>query len=558
MRIRAKFVLIVVPLIIAPLLLVGFAASLAARNGITQIATEFLRFKSEELRNYATTQWNLLVENQLDTRPEYLEVSKNAVASFARSLIRSESELILALDEQGRITMSTAPIEPLDQESSELAELALAGEEGWTQIRLGGVIRVAQLVRFRPFGWTFLVTEQRDVFYHAVNQIYLQSGFILMATLAVALLLLYVFVRYLTRPLNNVVTAMREIISSSDLNKRVELQYRDEIGDLGHTFNLMTGQLEKAYNQIKSYAFRSVMDQKRAVIAQKREQKIRNIFQKYVPVDVIDQIMERPESMLIGDSRILAVLFSDIRGFTRISESMAPEQIVESLNTYFSEMVEIILKRNGIVDKYIGDAIMAFFGAPVKHDDDVSQAVHTGFEMLETLETFNSSQAKRNRPQFRIGIGLNYGLVTIGNIGSEKKMDYTVIGDMVNLASRLEQLTKIYDVPFLVSESVYGRVKNEVHCRLIDKVMVKGKTKGTRIFYPKKRISKAETKGWKLHHMGMNLFYNKEFDKAIKYFVYAREFLEDDPILPIYLNRCKNFVKNPPPKSWEGYSTLSE
>ena len=551
MRIRAKFVLIVVPLIITPLLLVGFAASLAARNGITEIATEFLKFKSEELRNYATTQWNLLVENQLDTRPDYVEVSKSAVASFARSLIRSESELILALDEQGQIAMSTAAIEPLDQERSALAELARAGEEGWTQIRLSGVTRVAQLVRFRPFGWTFLVTENRDVFYRAVNQIYLQSGFILIVALVVALLLLYVFVRYLTRPLNNVVTAMREIIGASDLTKRVELQYKDEIGDLGHTFNLMTGQLEKAYNQIKSYAFKSV-------IAQKREQKIRNIFQKYVPVDVIDQFMNRPESMLVGDSRILAVLFSDIRGFTRISESMAPEQIVESLNTYFTEMVDIVLKRNGIVDKYIGDAIMAFFGAPVKHDDDVPQAVHTGFDMLETLESFNSRQAKRKRPQFRIGIGLNYGLVTVGNIGSEKKMDYTVIGDMVNLASRLEELTKIYDVPFLISESVYARVKKEFPCRLIDKVMVKGKTQGTRIFYPKKRVSKAEAKGWKLHHMGLNLYYKREFDKAIKYFVYAREFLENDPILPIYLNRCKNYVKTPPPAEWQGYSILSE
>jgi len=551
MRIRAKFVLIVVPLIITPLLLVGFAASLAARNGITRIATEFLEFKSEELRNYATTQWNLLVENQLDTRPEYVEVSKTAVASFARSLIRSESELILALDEQGRIAMSTTPVELLEQESSVLTDLVRGDAEGWTQLRLGGTARVAQIARFRAFGWTFLVTEHRDAFYQAVNQIYFQSGFILIVALVVTLLLLYVFVRYLTQPLNNVVTAMREIIGASDLTKRVELQYKDEIGDLGHTFNLMTGQLEKAYNQIKSYAFKSV-------IAQKREQKIRNIFQKYVPVDVIDQFMERPESMLVGDSRILAVLFSDIRGFTRISESMAPEQIVESLNTYFTEMVDIVLKRNGIVDKYIGDAIMAFFGAPVKHDDDVSQAVHTGFDMLETLEVFNSRQARRKRPQFRIGIGLNYGVVTIGNIGSEKKMDYTVIGDMVNLASRLEELTKIYDVPFLVSESVYAKVKKEMPCRLIDKVMVKGKTQGTRIFYPKRQIGKTEAKGWKIHNMGANLYYKREFEKAFKYFIYAREFLENDPILPIFLNRCKNYIKTPPPAEWEGYSVLSE
>jgi adenylate cyclase len=551
MRIRTKFVLIVVPLIITPLLLVGFAASLAARNGITRIATEFLEFKLEELRNYAATQWNLLVENQLDTRPEYVEVSKAAVASFARSLIRSDSELILALDEQGRIAMSTAPIEPLEQEMPGLMDLTQNGEEGWTQIRLGGTARVAQAAPFDPFAWTFLVTEHRDVFYKAVNQIYFQSGFILIVALAVTLLMLYVFVRYLTQPLNNVVTAMRDIIGASDLSKRVELQYKDEIGDLGHTFNLMTGQLEKAYNQIKSYAFRSV-------IAQKREQKIRNIFQKYVPVDVIDRFMSRPESMLVGESRILAVMFSDIRDFTRISEPLSPEQIVESLNTYFSAMVDIIQSRKGIVDKYIGDAIMAFFGAPVKHDDDPLQAVQSGFDMLEALEAFNSRQAKGGRPQFRIGIGINYGVVTIGNIGSEKKMDYTVIGDMVNLASRLEQLTKIYDVPFLISDSVYSRIKKKVPCRLIDKVKVRGKEQGTRIFYPKKRIGKAETKGWKLHHMGMNLYYKREFDKAIKYFVYAREFLHNDLILQIYLNRCKSYVKTPPPADWKGYHILSE
>jgi adenylate cyclase len=551
MRIRTKFVLIVVPLIITPLLLVGFAASLAARNGITRIATDFLEFKSEELRNYAATQWNLLVENRLDTRPEYVEVSKAAVTSFARSLIRSESELILALDDQGRIAMSTSPIEPLEQEMPGLTALAQNGEEGWTQIRLGGAARVAQAVRFDPFEWTFLVTEHRDVFYKAVNQIYFQSGFILIVALAVTLLMLYAFVRYLTQPLNNVVLAMRDIIGANDLTKRVELQYKDEIGDLGHTFNLMTGQLEKAYNQIKSYAFRSV-------IAQKREQKIRNIFQKYVPADVIDRFIERPESMLKGESRILAVMFSDIRGFTRISEPMTPEQIVESLNTYFGTMVDIIQGRKGIVDKYIGDAIMAFFGAPVKHDDDPLQAVQSGFDMLEELKAFNSRQAKGGRPEFHIGIGINYGVVTIGNIGSEKKMDYTVIGDMVNLASRLEQLTKVYDVPFLISDSVYSRIKKKVPCRLIDKVKVRGKKEGTRIFYPKDRIGKAEAKGWKLHHMGMNLYYKREFDKAIKYFVYAREFLENDPILPIYLNRCKNYVKTPPPADWDGYEILSE
>jgi adenylate cyclase len=436
MRIRAKFILIVLPLIIAPLLLFGLTASLAARNGITHVAAGFLKFKAEELKNYAATQWNLLVENSLTGDKDYVAVSKNAVISFARSLIRSDTELIVAVEAGGGVALRTREVTLSAQELARLDELAASGAEGWYQLELGGVPRVAETAVFRPFDWYFLVTESQESFYRAVNQIYMQSGLILLLTLVMALILLFVFTRYLTRPLGNVVGAMKEIISSNDLSKRVELTYQDETGELGHTFNLMTGELERAYNQIKSYAFK-------AVFAQRREQKIRNIFQKYVPADVIDHIFTHPESMLVGDSRVLTVLFSDIRGFTSISESLPPAEIVESLNAYFSLMVDIIMKRKGIVDKYIGDAIMAFYGAPVAREDDVLQAVYSGFEMLSALEGFNRRQAALDRPMFRIGIGLNYGLMTIGNIGSEKKMDYTVIGDMVNLAARLEGLTKV-------------------------------------------------------------------------------------------------------------------
>jgi adenylate cyclase len=551
MRIRGKFILIVLPLIITPLLLVGLSASLAARNGITRIATDFLKFKAEQLNSYAATQWNLLVENGLTDQPDFVAVSESAVASFARSLIRSDSELILAVDRDGQVAMSSSDLVLAPSERAQLSGLAASGAEGWQQLRLGGVERVAHAIPFQPFGWYVMVTERREAFYQAVNQIFLQSGLTLAVALAAALALLYLFTRYLTQPLGKIAGAMKAIMSESDLSRRVELEYKDEIGELGHTFNLMTGELQKAYNQIKSYAFK-------AVIAQKREQKVRNIFEKYVPADVIDQFFARPESMLVGDNRVLAVLFSDIRGFTSISESMQPEQIVESLNTYFGMMVDIILSHGGIVDKYIGDAIMAFYGAPVRHEDDLLQAVYSGFDMLETLERFNRREAKRGRRGFRVGIGLNYGVVVVGNIGSEKKLDYTVIGDMVNLASRLEGLTKVYDVPFLVSESVQQRVGSQVPCRLVDKVTVKGKQKGTRIYHPRKELSKAEAKGWELHQTGTELYFNREFEKAAKYFGYAQEYLPNDPILRVYLARCSQFSSSPPPSDWTGVSVISE
>jgi adenylate cyclase len=551
MRIRVKFVLIVLPLVIAPLLLFGLTASLAARNGITRVATGFLKFKTEELKNYAATQWNLLVENGLSEQADYVAVSKSAVASFARSLIRSDTELILAVEAGKTIALRTGELELSDPELVRLFELADAGGEGWQQITLGGVPRVAETALFRPFDWYFLVTESQESFYQAVSQIFRQSGLILAFTLVAALILLMVFTRYLTRPIRNVVGAMKEIIISNDLSKRVDLTYDDETGELGHTFNLMTGELERAYNTIKSYAFK-------AAVAQRQEQKIRNIFQKYVPADVIDQYFTHPESMLVGESRVLAVLFSDIRGFTGIAESMQPAEIVESLNAYFSLMVEIIYKHEGIVDKYIGDAIMAFYGAPVKHENDALAAVYSGFEMLDTLRDFNRRQASLERPVFRIGIGLNYGLMTVGNIGSDRKMDYTVMGDMVNLASRLEGLTKIYDVPFIISESVRRKVGDALPCRLIDTVAVRGKKAGVRIYHPRQKLSGAEIKGWKIHHAGIKLYYRREFAQAARYFRYAEKYLPEDPILRIFLARCSRFAKSPPPPDWQGVEIISE
>ena len=190
--------------------------------------------------------------------------------------------------------------------------------------------------------------------------------------------------------------------------------------------------------------------------------------------------------MLVGENRILSVLFSDIRSFTSISEKMKPDDLVSELNDYFSVMVDIIMDRKGIVDKYIGDCIMAFFGAPKKHEDDALQSVLAGMDMLEALDGFNAGQEKRGKPPFHIGVGINYGVVTVGNMGTEKKMDYTVIGDAVNLASRLEGLTKHYHQPLIFSESLLSKVKDVMPWRFLDTVAVKGKKTGVKIFTAKK------------------------------------------------------------------------
>jgi adenylate cyclase len=544
-RIRSKVILTVLPLIVTPLVLLGIASFYAARNGITGVATEFLAFKAEQLASYADSQWTVLEQNGLSGRPEFVDLAKAAVASFARSMVRSPTEVILALEADGRPAFLTSDAVPTADEAATLAVIAKDPNGGWRELSLAGVARVAQTVKNGSFGWTIAVTESRATFYRATEQIYQQGAVILGATLLLAVVFLLIFSGFLTRPLRLVVKAMHGVIGSTDLSQRVDLMYRDETGELAHTFNLMTGELEQAYGQIKSYALETA-------IARSREQKVRNIFQKYVPKEVIDQYLNSPESMLKGENRELSVLFSDIRDFTSITERMRPEELVESLNAYFSGMVDVIVSRRGIVDKYMGDCIMAFFGAPVRHPDDVWQAVQTAFDMLETLERFNERQRANGKTPFRIGIGITHGEVTLGNIGSEKKMDYTVIGEQVNLANRVEKLTKLYKEPLVITDAVRHAMGDLAPTRPLDRIAVRGSAKGVSVWTARRALTEVERKAWALHDHGFQLYLTRDFGQAVSYFSEVQTLLPDDEPSRMFIERCRRFSKDPPPPGWNG------
>jgi len=559
MKIRLKIILVVLPVVVAALALSQEASFFSARNGISRIAQSFFNFKAVELEKYAQGQWSLLVENDFTNRPDMVEAAKNSVLLYARSIILSDTEIILALDESGSPAMSTSPLDILSVERAGVLEILRKEDQGIFELPLGGKIRVLRAFYFAPFGWHILLSEEKNVFYADLEKIRFQTLVILAVVSAFAVVMLIFFARHLTSPLGRVVKTMNEISSGGDLSARVEIEYKDETGKLASTFNQMISELEKAYAQIKRYAFQ-------AVLAGKKEQRIRQIFQKYVPKDLIDKFFASPESMLIGENRDLAILFSDIRSFTTISEKMAPDDLVNSLNRYFSGQVDIIMNRNGIVDKYIGDAIMAFWGAPVKHEDDALQAVLSGFEMIEGVKLFNEKQKKLGKPEFNIGIGINYGIVTVGNIGSERKMDYTVIGDMVNLASRMEGLTKTYHAEILISETLYeavqkSRVKNpansEAICfRLLDTVAVKGKTKGVKIYTASKSLLIGERKAWEIHNRGMDFYYRRDFTQAAKCFSEVLAIMKDDLNAQSLLQRCKTYAVSPPPPDWHGVEVM--
>ncbi|MDR0316731.1 MAG: HAMP domain-containing protein [Treponema sp.] len=556
MKIRLKMFLVILPLIIVTLALAETASYFNAINGVTRLARQLLGFKLGELEKYADNQWSLLVENNYAGRPDMVDAAKKAVEIYARSIILSDSEIIFAVDKAGAIAMTSSALEIPDKEKNPLLRQLQAEKPGLQTALIGGEKRVFQAFYFTPFEWFILISEESDVFYHDANRIAVQTIITLGISIILTAILLIMVASHLTGPLSRIVKAMNNIINSADLSSRVEVEYRDETGNLAYTFNRMIGELDKAYGQIKRYAFD-------AVLAGKKEERIRQIFQKYVPKDVIERFFASPEKMLVGDNRKLSILFSDIRSFTTISEGMAPDDLVNSLNRYFSGQVEIIYKRNGIVDKYIGDAIMAFWGAPEKHDDDALQSVLAGLDMIDALGSFNEYQRKAGKPEFLIGLGINYGEVTVGNIGSERKMDYTVIGDAVNLASRMEGLTKTYRSELLISESLFEELKSSgaattaaLHFRLLDTVAVKGKTKGVKIYTVKRNLSPAEIAAWPVHNEGMNLYYRRSFREAAEKFKEVYRLLSKDFNAENIYRRCVEYVSNPPPDDWDGVEVM--
>jgi adenylate cyclase len=550
MTIRSKIILITLPLLITPLILTLIIGILSTRNGITHVTTKLLTFKSKVLINYMDNQWLLLTNNELDSNPYYVEVSKLTIENYAKTMIENREEAIFAIDGNGEISFQVGEMDIQKDEVVFISDSYLNAEQSWVSFDMKQGKYISHISYFEPFDWLMVNAVQKKFFYGTITTIIFRTLSVFLITLFLSIILLMYFSLFLTRPVKKIVDVIKNIIKTNDLSILVDLDYEDEIGELGHYFNIMTRELDMANRQIKTYALR-------AVVAKRQESKIKNIFQKYVPKNVIDKYYNEPESMLEGDSRVLGILFSDIRQFTSFSEKMPPHEVVESLNKYFEYMVDIIIEHHGIVDKYIGDAIMAFFGAPVHHSNDALEATAAALEMIESLSDFNEWQQRYDRLPFEIGVGINYGLVTVGNIGTEKKMDYTVIGDMVNLASRLEGLTKMYREPILVSESVQKKIRAELPCRMIDKVVVKGKTGSTKVYAVRKKLSSHEEEAWQIHAQAINSYYRRDFANAVKLFQSVKRLLPDDYCSDVYIQHSRNYISNPPEQNWTGETVLN-
>ena len=302
----------------------------------------------------------------------------------------------------------------------------------------------------------------------------------------------------------------------------------------------------------------------KALIIEKKvffEKRIRRAFSRFVPEQIIDNLVMQAdntdEKIGVGETRAVAILFSDIRSFTNISEKNRADVLVAFLNRYFSTMVEIIKKHGGTIDKFIGDAIMAEFGTPVSYEDNCRRAVMAAYEMRDALETVEMGDlVMPEGMKFNIGIGIHYGDVIVGSIGSKDKTDYSFIGDNVNLASRLEGLTKTYGTQILVSESVRDDVitssgENAFCFRHLDDVRVKGKKNAVPIYAVDRNEKEFPASYKDAYIKGMELYVQGIWNLAKDYFVKALDAVHEDKAAKLMLERCEEFIKNPP-ENWDG------
>jgi len=297
----------------------------------------------------------------------------------------------------------------------------------------------------------------------------------------------------------------------------------------------------------------------RNLIIEKKNKFIKKAFSSYIAPELVEIIIKSPDKLRLGgEKRIITVMFSDIRNFTTISESLNPEQLVTLLNNYLDPMTKIVLKHKGMLDKYIGDAIMAVYNAPVDLKEHAREAVLTALEMLKELKLLNEKFAMMKFPFINIGVGINTGEAITGNMGTEKRFDYTAIGDTVNLASRLEGLNKFYGTKIIISESTFNGIDNkeQIFIRELDLIRVKGKKAPVKIYEVMEEdsplISVINDFGKALH-----LYRNCMFKEALKLFTYIHEEFSDQVSL-IYEERCKYYLLNPPPSDWDRVYTARE
>ncbi len=380
-------------------------------------------------------------------------------------------------------------------------------------------------------GWLIAVVAPE---YDFVSEI-IKTNYI---TIVIAIAILLIGIALMSRLVNRIVTPMKRLVKETNRIRHLDLE-----GGM------------KVKSRIKE-----IIALSDAIYAMKKG--LRS-FQKYVPATLVRQLIDSGQDVLIGgEKKTLAILFSDIQDFTKISEHMEPQLLMEHLCEYFEAMSHIIAQERGTVDKYIGDALMAFWGAPLPEEYPCQQAARAALLCAKKLAYLNEKWRMAGKPPLYTRMGIHFGEVIVGNLGSSTRMNYTAIGDAINVTSRLESINKIYNSHIIASEAVYLAIKNQFVFRFLDRVVVKGKEKVMSIY---------ELLGDKFEKFSFDLdAYNQAFskayacyskhqwDEAIAHFKHCVVLHPEDQLAHLYVARCEEFKLHPPKADWNGVWVFKE
>ncbi len=394
---------------------------------------------------------------------------------------------------------------------------------------------ISYFAKFVPFKmddieWTIGIVVPENEFMktvHRNNQIIMALSIII---IIIAVLFEYSFSKKISKPLTQLSEEMKKI-QNFDLSSNVEVHsFLIEVNNMTHSFNKMRTGLRS--------------------------------FKKYVPDELVRELISlNKEAVLEGERRELTMYFSDIKGFTTISEELNPEELVEQLSEYLGEASKTVVDHHGTLDKYIGDAVMAFWGAPKPLEDHALMACKAALEHKKNLKKKNAELVAKGKTPFYDRIGIHTGEVIVGNMGSENRLNYTVIGDSVNLASRLEAINKFYGSDIIISETTYNYVEDKFLVKMLDLVAVKGKSKAIEIYELISDIDEAsleEKKYISNFNEAVFEYRKKGFVAAIKLFESCLRLNPNDYTAKLYLERCNHYLTYPPSENWTGVHESKE
>lgn len=351
-------------------------------------------------------------------------------------------------------------------------------------------------------------------------------------TLIIMVIILMIGVILMTRLVNRIVNPMKKLVKETEKIKNFELQH--------------TGHVESRIKEVIALSD-SIYSMKQGLYS----------FQKYVPAMLVRQLIKSGQDVLIGgEKKHLAIFFSDIQGFTEISEKMDPYHLMTHLCEYLTQVSRVISENGGTIDKYIGDSVMAFWGAPIAEEYPCQKAAQAALRCLKSLERLHAEWNKKGIPVFNTRIGLNYGEAIVGNLGSEERLNYTAIGDSINITSRLESANKIYGSKILVSDTFYQAIKDQFVFRYIDCIAVKGKVHAVNVYEllaEDKNELAFDVDAYQVEFaQGFACYKRQQWDQAILYFKQCQTIFPTDKLALVFINRCENYKQHPPEAGWEG------